>query len=148
MGRTGKCYKTAHTPDTDSGIGQAQVPVLPRPVTSCNSLGRSSSLLEVLFVLCLFRAVPEAYRSLQAGVESELQLPAYTAATAPPDLSLIRDLWHSLWQCWILNPLREARDQTRILMDTSQVLNLLSHNGNFLSSLFEWTSDFSSAEVS
>jgi len=31
---------------------------------------------------------------------------------------------------WILNPLREARDQTRILMDTSQGLNPLSHNGN------------------
>ena len=26
------------------------------------------------------------------------------------------------------NPLREARDQSRILMDTSQVLNLLSYN--------------------
>ena len=33
------------------------------------------------------------------GVESELQLPAYTTATATPDPS----------QHWILNPLREAR---------------------------------------
>ena len=30
------------------------------------------------------------------------------------------DLHHSSWQCWILNPLSEARDQTRVLMDTSQ----------------------------
>ena len=29
---------------------------------------------------------------------------------AMPDLSLIRDLYHSLQLCWILNPLREARD--------------------------------------
>ena len=29
------------------------------------------------------------------------------------------------------NPLSKARDRTRILMDTSQVHNLLSHNGNF-----------------
>ena len=31
---------------------------------------------------------------------------------------------------WILNPLSQARDQTHVLMDTSRVLNLLSHNGN------------------
>ena len=30
----------------------------------------------------------------------------------------------------ILNLPSEARDRTRILMDTRQVLNLLSHNGN------------------
>ena len=44
------------------------------------------------------------------GVESEL--PAYTRATAMPDLSSILDLHCSLWQCWILNPVSEARDQT------------------------------------
>ena len=37
------------------------------------------------------------------------------------DLSYICDLCHSSWQCQILNPLNEARDQTLILMDTSQV---------------------------
>lgn len=31
---------------------------------------------------------------------------------------------------WILSPLSMARDQTRSLMDTSRVLNLLSYNGN------------------
>ena len=35
-------------------------------------------------------------------------------------------LHHSTQQCRSLNPLNEARDQTRILMDTSQVCNLLS----------------------
>ena len=60
-------------------------------------------------------------------VESELQLLAYTIATATPDLSHICDLHHSSGQHWILNPLR---DQTHILMDASRVLNLLSHNGN------------------
>ena len=56
------------------------------------------------------------------GVKSELQLPAYTTATtAAQDLGLICDLYHSSWQCWILNPLRGARDQTQILMDTSWV---------------------------
>ena len=44
------------------------------------------------------------------GVESELQLPAYTTAVAMPDLRWGCDLHHSLWQHWILNPLTEARD--------------------------------------
>ena len=44
------------------------------------------------------------------GVKSELQLPTYTPATAT------------------LNPLSEARDRTRILMETSQVCYPLSHD--------------------
>ena len=33
-------------------------------------------------------------------------------------------------QLVILNPLSKARDRIHILEDTSQILNLLSHNGN------------------
>ena len=50
-------------------------------------------------------------------VESELQLPASTTATAMWDPSHICDLHHSLWQGQILNPLNEARDRTCVLMD-------------------------------
>ena len=64
------------------------------------------------------------------GVESEVQLLAYPAATATWSLSHICDLHHSLRQRQILNMLSEARDQTSIFMDTSQVLNPLSHNWN------------------
>ena len=64
------------------------------------------------------------------GDESELQLLAYTIATAMLDPSHICDLHCRLQQCQILNTLSEARDWTCILMDTSQVLNPLSHNGN------------------
>ena len=64
------------------------------------------------------------------GVKVELQLLAYATATARWDLSHICDLCCSLWQCQILHPLSEARDRTRILTETSQVLNPLSHNGN------------------
>ena len=54
------------------------------------------------------------------GVESELQLPAYTTATAMQDPSPICGLHHSSQQGQILNPLNGARDQTGILMDASQ----------------------------
>ena len=63
-------------------------------------------------------------------VDSELQLPADATASATPDPSCICDLHRSAWQRQILNPLSEAREQTCVLMDTSGVLNLLSHNGN------------------
>ena len=46
-------------------------------------------------------------------------LPA--TATVMPDLSRVFDLHQSSWQHLILNPLREARDLTRILVDTSQI---------------------------
>ena len=69
------------------------------------------------------------------GVKSELHLQA--TATAMPDPSHICDLRHSSWQHQILNPLSEAKDRTHNLMDTSQILNLLSHNGNSFSFIFK-----------
>ena len=51
----------------------------------------------------LFMAAPMAYGSSPGrGVELELQLQPMPQP----------------WQCWILNPLSEARVQTHILMDT------------------------------
>ena len=66
------------------------------------------------------------------GVKSELQLLAYAAATAMWDPSRFCDLHHSSQQHWILNLLNEAKDRTCVLMNTSQVLNPLSHSGNSL----------------
>ena len=54
-------------------------------------------------------------------VKLELQLLAYATATAMQEPSCICDLPHSSQQCWILNLLRESRDQTHIFMDPSQV---------------------------
>ena len=62
-------------------------------------------------------------------VKSELQLRPTPQPEQLPDLSHICDLHRSLQQNQILNPLRE--DRTCILMDMSQILNLLSHNRNF-----------------
>ena len=60
---------------------------------------------------------------LRLEIKSELRPLTYTTATATRDPSRVCDLHHSSWQCWILTSLSEARNQTGILMDTSQVLN-------------------------
>ena len=44
------------------------------------------------------------------GVQLELQLPAYTTATATWDPSQVCKLHHSSWQRQIPNPLSEAGD--------------------------------------
>ena len=51
------------------------------------------------------------------GVQSQLQLPV----TATQDPSHVCDLHYSSQQCQILNPLSEARDQTRNLMVPSWI---------------------------
>ena len=55
------------------------------------------------------------------GVQSELKPPAYTRARAKWNLSHVCNLHHSSQQCWILNPLSEARDRTRSLMVPSWI---------------------------
>ena len=55
------------------------------------------------------------------GVELELKLLAYTTAKAVWNLSRVFELHHSRWQCQILNLLSKARDQTCVLVDTSQI---------------------------
>ena len=55
------------------------------------------------------------------GIKSELQLLAHTTATATPHPSRICNLCHSSRQCWIFNPVSEAREWTCILMDASQI---------------------------
>ena len=67
-------------------------------------------------------------KALRLGVESELHLPPYASATATWDLNCVCDLYHSSGRHQILNPVSEARNGIHNLMDTSWVLNLLSHN--------------------
>ena len=63
-------------------------------------------------------AAPAAFGSSRARSQTGDAAVAYATATATPDLSHICNLHHSLRQCWLLNPLKEARDQTRSLTDT------------------------------
>ena len=66
------------------------------------------------YLFCLFACFVGPYpRRMEVpglGFESELQLPAYTAATATQDLSHDCDFHYSSPKCLILNPLNEARD--------------------------------------
>ena len=72
------------------------------------------------FFLWLYLQHMEAPR---LGVKSELQLPAYPTATAMPHPNCICNLHRNLRQWQILNPLSKAKNRTRILTDTSRVLN-------------------------
>ena len=67
--------------------------------------------------------------TLAAGVESELQLPAYTTATAMRDPNHVCDLQHSSQQPQVFSPLSEVRDRICALTDPSRVGSLpLSHD--------------------
>ena len=93
---------------TWTGLGLASLPCA-KEASSCGS-----SVVFCLFVclffwsFCPFRAIPWYTEVPRLRAEEELQLPAYTTATATQDLSRVCDLHHSSRQRWVLNPLREA----------------------------------------
>ena len=70
------------------------------------------NFIENNFFSCFLGPHPQHMEVPRLGVESELQLPAYTTATATWDPNCICDLHHSSWKCRILNPQSDARDQT------------------------------------
>ena len=75
----------------------------------------------IIIIFCLFGAAPQHMDVPRLGVNSELQLPDYVRATATQDLATSVTYTTAHCQRWILYPLSEARDGTRILMDTSQI---------------------------
>ena len=97
------------------------------PACSCpeDQVNRSSLFLAASLYFIFFSCFPGPYSQHmevpRLGVELELELPAYITATATPDLSHIYNLHCGSQQCWILNPLSEARDWTCIFMDTSWI---------------------------
>ena len=68
------------------------------------------SFLSLFFFFCFLGPHLQVPR---LGVKLELQLSAYTTATATQELSHICDPHHSSPKCRILNPLSEASDQER-----------------------------------
>ena len=72
------------------------------------------------FFFFFFKATP-AMEVPRLGVESQLQLLAYTTATAMQDPSCICDLHHCSQRCQILIPLSKAWDRTHNLMVPSWI---------------------------
>ena len=89
------------------------------PILHKRILPRAASFILFYFIYVFLGPPLQHVEVPRLVVELELQLPAYTTATAMPDLSSIFDLHHSSRQCQILSPLSEARDQ--MLTDASQV---------------------------
>ena len=73
------------------------------------------------YYFCLFRALSEEYGDSQVRGQLEMQLLAYTTATAMSDPSHVCDLHYGSRQHQILNPLSEGRGRICVLMDASQI---------------------------
>ena len=91
----------------------------------------------VFFLFFFLGPHPKHMESPRLGVKSKLLLPAYTTAIATWDSSHICNPHHSSRQCCILNPLSEARDWTRVLMDTSRFINHWAITGSPASENFK-----------
>ena len=92
--------------------------------------------LGVIFFFFLFRSILSAYGDSQARGWIGVASGAYIIATAMPDPSCISDLHHSSQQHQIHNPLSEARDRTRVLMDTSQICFHWAMTGTLMVSFY------------
>ena len=87
-------------------------PPIPHPI----------AVLWVLFFFLLFRATLVAYENSQARDRIRAAAAAASRRHSYSNLgSELRLQYHSSWQCQIPNPMSEARGQSRILMDTSQI---------------------------
>ena len=75
-------------------------------------MGEDKKKKKLLFyILICFLGLHQRHMEVpRLGVQSELQLLAYTTAIATWDPSPICNLHHSSWQCGVLNPVSEARD--------------------------------------
>ena len=123
---------------TDKG-GTCQLPLAPQAwAASCDKTSTmeqpkhhqehpeswQGTLHFLFFPLCLFVFLRSHWRHMEVprlGAEAELYPPAYTTATATWDPSCVCDQHHSCRHRWILNPLSEARERTRFLVDSSRV---------------------------
>ena len=81
----------------------------------------SAEMREFKLSFFFFGPRPQHMEVPRLGAESELQLLAYTIATAMRDPSCICDLRHSSQKRQILNPLSKLRHGICILMDPSQM---------------------------
>ena len=82
-----------------------------------NIVGLIASVFVFFFFFCfVYGHICDIWKFPRLGVKSELQLLAHATTAAAQDPNHDPDLYHSLQQCRILNPLSKARDQTSILV--------------------------------
>ena len=105
--------KAARAPTPQRGLGAKRPPAYRLP-----SFPRVFDVYPFLF-FCFSGLPPWPVEVPRPGVESELQLPVYTTATATRDPSCVCDPHRSARCHRILNPL--SRDRTRMLTDSSRV---------------------------
>ena len=91
----------------------------------------------VCLLFCFLGPLPWHIEAPRLGVESELQLPAYTTGYAGS--KRVCDLHHSSWQRWILDPLSEARDGTHSLVVSSRICFCCATMGTPIFGLFRAT---------
>ena len=99
-------------------------------VYTYNEIVFSLKMQEIIIFVCFLGSSLQHMEVPRPGVESELKFLAYTTATETQDLSCVCDLHHRLRQCWILNPLVKARDQTRNLVLPSQMFPLCQNRNS------------------
>ena len=98
--------------------------LLTRWLQSCLGSGSEFDCILIFFFFffsCFLGPHLQHMEVSRLGVQLELQLPAYTAATVTWDPSRVCDLYHSSQQCQIPNPLSEAKDGSHILVDSSWI---------------------------
>ena len=99
-----------------------------RPKRSSTNLSFAGLFFFVFVFVFIFLGPHSRHMKFpRLGVEWELQL-AYTIATETWDPRHVCN--HSPQEHQVLNPPSEARDRTRILMDTGRAFNLLNHDGH------------------
>jgi len=79
--------------------------------------GNNHFIYLLIYLFCFLGLHLRDMEVPRLGVKSELHLHATATATR----LYLRPIYYSSQQGCILNPLREAKDQTWVLMDTSQV---------------------------
>ena len=97
-------------PSTNQEKGPHQTPGLPMPWSWTSQPLELWEISVFVFGFCFLGSHLQHMEVPKLGVKSQLQLPAYTTATAMPDLSLVLDLHHCSQQRRILNPPSGARD--------------------------------------
>ena len=74
-------------------------------------------LMKLLLCVCLFRAYGGSQAKGRMGAIAASLHHSHSNSRSEPHLNL----HHSSWQCWILNPLSEARNGTRVLIGATWV---------------------------